>query len=427
MKKIYLILIALPFLLHSCLMEDNDIFSESAAERMSAALKHHQEVLTGAANGWVMEYYPERKQSYGGYTLFMKFEAKDKVTIASERGGDKAESSMYQLIGDSGPVLTFNTHNSLFHYFSDPRNPDGIGPEDSGMGGDYEFLVLESTSTKVTLKGKKTGNRIIMTPMAAGDHWGDKMKEYQDATSKIQGLNFSMSMGELKGNASISYRTFDITYPGANSAVESVKASYRILPTDEIEFYEPLKIAGKEIAKMKFSVNENEILTFIDVATGFTLVEIVPTLNEEIAMGNWYFAYSTLGLYGKQRWDIAKPGLAAEGEDLYSAWLEAGSWFSFRSLPYGANQFYAGAIGLTCELIGDDQVKLTFKGDVKGDGKYYYQNVVGFSGYMSALLGQFTLKGKEKKSPTEITFQDNARPTNTFTLHKKSILFPYDK
>ena len=57
--------------------------------------------------------------------MFVKFGDNNAVTVASEKGkADQTETSMYELIADSGPVLTFNTHNSLFHYFSDPNNPD---------------------------------------------------------------------------------------------------------------------------------------------------------------------------------------------------------------------------------------------------------------------------------------------------------------
>lgn len=428
MKKKYLIWILLPFIFQSCLMDDKDLFPESAADRMDTALKHHQEILMGATNGWILEYFPEKKQSYGGYTLFVKFEPHDMVTVASELyKADQTETSMYQLIGDSGPVLTFNTHNTLLHYFSDPHNPDGIGPGDSGMGGDYEFLMLESTPEKVTMKGKKTGNRIIMTPIAPGANWTDLMKDYQLAAAKIKGKKYKLSMGELEGTALASYRTFNITYPGDNAAIEVVMASYRVLSSNEIEFYEPLKIGGKEIAKMKFSVDAEGVITFTDAQSGLSLVELLPVLNQELVTGSWYFAYSKLGAYGKQRWDLAKIGLDAIDEQLYSAALTNGTSFAFGCVPNGTSTNYKGILGFNFQLIDTDQIKLSFAGTADSNGSYYYKNSQNFSQLINPLVGQFKLIANDKKNPTTIQLQDIAKPENVYVLSRSAVYWPYKK
>ena len=104
MKKIFWLLLTLPFVFQSCLKDDEDIFPDSAADRMDKALKLNKEVLIGASNGWIMEYFPEKTQKYGGYTILVKFDANDDVTVSTERGGaGVTETSMYELIGDSGP------------------------------------------------------------------------------------------------------------------------------------------------------------------------------------------------------------------------------------------------------------------------------------------------------------------------------------
>ncbi|MCP3894884.1 MAG: DUF4302 domain-containing protein [Bacteroides sp.] len=428
MKKKYLIWILLPFIFQSCLMDDKDLFPESAADRMNTVLKHHQEILMGATNGWILEYFPEKKQSYGGYTLFVKFEPHDMVTVASELyKADQTETSMYQLIGDSGPVLTFNTHNTLLHYFSDPHNPDGIGPGDSGMGGDYEFLMLESTPGKVTMKGKKTGNRIVMTPIASDANWTDLMKDYQLAAAKIKGKKYKLSMGELEGTALASYRTFNITYPGDNAAIEMIMASYRVLSSNEIEFYEPLKIGGKEITKMKFSVDADGVITFTDVQSGLSLVELLPVLNQELVKGSWYFAYSKLGTYGKQCWDLAKTGLDAIGEQLYSAALTNGISFAFGCVPNGASTNYKGILGFSYQLIDIDQIKLSYTGTSDNNGGYYYKNSPNFPQLINPLLGQFKLIANDKKNPTTIQLQDIAKPENVYVLSRSAVYWPYNK
>ena len=74
MKKIYyLLLLALPLIFQSCFKDDDDIFDKPASQRMEERLMQDQQVLMGATNGWIMEYFPEKEQSYGGYTMFVKF------------------------------------------------------------------------------------------------------------------------------------------------------------------------------------------------------------------------------------------------------------------------------------------------------------------------------------------------------------------
>jgi hypothetical protein len=123
--------------LSSCLKEDKDFFQDSASDRMEQYLVKSKEILKGAANGWMMSCYPSPTQEFGGYTLFLKFGDGDKVTVASElEAADKTETSLYTVSSNTGPILSFNTYNSMIHYFSEPRNRDGIGADDSGMRGD---------------------------------------------------------------------------------------------------------------------------------------------------------------------------------------------------------------------------------------------------------------------------------------------------
>jgi len=118
MKKI-LILLALPLLFNSCLKDDEDKFSKSATERIEEAVKEAITVLQGAENGWRMELYPESERIYGGYTLFLKFNADNTVVASSENfAAGKTESSYYSVVAESGPVLAFDTNNDIIHFYS---------------------------------------------------------------------------------------------------------------------------------------------------------------------------------------------------------------------------------------------------------------------------------------------------------------------
>lgn len=429
MKKIYyLVLLALPFLLQSCLKDDKEIFEEPASERLNATLKHHQEILMGATNGWMMEYYPEKTQKYGGYTLLMKFGEDDQVTIASELAkADKTETSMYQLIGDSGPILTFNTYNSMMHYFSDPRNPDGIGPGDSGMGGDYEFLVLEATAEKVTLKGKKTGNNIVMTPIANDAQWSEIIQEYAEAAEALQVSRYAFSVGNIEGSAKVSYRTFTVTYPGKNDVVEIELLSYRPVKGG-IELYKPFKIDGKEITQMSIMIDEDGIVNLVDQASGFVMTETPPSLNMLLVANQWFFQRSLLNSNTQKYWDTGYNKLLAKGYDLYYAYMGIEPNFGLYGFCFGAligNTYDATLLTYLYTLKGDNEITFKYEGRTTDIGIEFWNNGVG--NIVSSIIGSktFTITADNPKNPTVLTLTDVTNSDISFSLSKKEIYFPH--
>ena len=57
MKKLIILLAVLPLVLSSCLKDDKDAFGKTASERIREVQEGTEKALTGAANGWLMEYY----------------------------------------------------------------------------------------------------------------------------------------------------------------------------------------------------------------------------------------------------------------------------------------------------------------------------------------------------------------------------------
>src|SRR5665647_1236612 len=114
-KTIYIILCSATMLFGSCVKEEADIFTLSAAERLNKTLKDDIDTLQSAENGWVMEYFATTKSI--GYTMLLKFTKSGQVVIAgkSELTGNVliSDSSLYEMIGDNGPVLTFNIYNKV--------------------------------------------------------------------------------------------------------------------------------------------------------------------------------------------------------------------------------------------------------------------------------------------------------------------------
>lgn len=156
-----------------CKLEEEDVFSSTSAVRTITAEKEYKATLSAAPNGWVMDYFATTESE--GYSFLMKFDSSELVTIAASNKYTgsvyKTENSFFNVIADNGPVLTFDTYNSLFHQFSNPENPDG-----TGLGGDYEFIVMKCDSDLVSLKGKKRGTYIRLRKMDKTQNWADYFK-----------------------------------------------------------------------------------------------------------------------------------------------------------------------------------------------------------------------------------------------------------
>ena len=142
-------------------------------------------VLESAENGWVVKYYPNPQRTFGGYTLFFKFN-EGKVTVCTEIGGAKVtETSLYSMGEDLGPTVTFDTKNSLINYFIHPKNPDGLGSTYKGLEGDFQFTVMSTSPEEVIFRGIKTGNDYVLTPLTTSD-WVTEKQTYIDAAADME-------------------------------------------------------------------------------------------------------------------------------------------------------------------------------------------------------------------------------------------------
>ena len=96
MKKIYFILIAmLGLTVQSCLLEEKELFDSTPAERMEAYLEEYRTLLASAEEGWLLQYFPEETQAYGGYTYILEF-TRDSVAAYFELA-DKIEEPVASL------------------------------------------------------------------------------------------------------------------------------------------------------------------------------------------------------------------------------------------------------------------------------------------------------------------------------------------
>ncbi len=275
--RFYIELIVALLCLHSCVSEEKDIFDESAANRMNRALAEYNQILESAPAGWLMEYYAGGQNTpLGGYNYLCSF--KDgKVALAADylvwtdiygvvSDPYHQSESLYRLIGDQGPVLTFDTYNELLHAFSEPLGAPVT------LEGDYEFIFMSVTEDRIELKGKKNKNRIVLTRLESGTNWETLLAGINDiiySTMVYSKFNLIQS-GSLLGTVSLnSYHSYTFTI---GDATVSENAVYT---TEGIRFSEPVELPGGiVIESMKWNATEGKY-----VSTGGSDLSLVPEID----------------------------------------------------------------------------------------------------------------------------------------------------
>lgn len=423
MKKIYyLFCLVAVVLMTACTHEEEDLFDSPSANRADAEIQSCTEVLVGAENGWLMEYYPEMQQKYGGYNTLVKFDKDGKVAVSSDvYGADDVATSLYSVKQSAGIVLSFDTYNEIFHFYSDPDDPSGLGGPGYGMEGDYDFLILEATPEKVVLKGKKSGNVAVMTPIT--ESWETYISNIKAMEAAMFSNKFTLTAGGAEILVIRSERTLSLNYE-VDGEAKSQTAAYIVTPTG-MKFYSPVDVNGITFADLIYHASTDD---FTSSTAGVTMVKILPTIGELFVEGNWFIAYSQLGEFAKPYFDKVKEGEDAIGEELQYAFMgsmlsEAGKFgFNFMSSGYG------GVLHFNYQLDGNDKIALMFAGTAEGNGAWYFNNAGMGNATIPFGYGEprfFTLTTDNVKNPTYITLTEDGNPSNKMTLFAAQISFPF--
>lgn len=209
--KLSLLLLALPMLMTSCLKDDDEVFGESASQRLQKALDEARTVLRSSEKGWVMDYYVGDDSSYGGYAFTVKF---DSLTVtASSELTKGAATSYYKLTTDNGPVLTFDTYNDVLHALATPSAGNY-----EGNHADYEFQIVSATPELVVMRGRRTNNYVYLHPLTTTPEEylakvADTEKNFVVASlsTDVDGKNVSADLDINNRQASF-YSTTDSTF-----------------------------------------------------------------------------------------------------------------------------------------------------------------------------------------------------------------------
>ncbi len=301
MKKklfIYILLLLPMFAFQSCLKDQEEIFDKDAALRVQDAMDNADKAFTSAENGWLLEYYPEEAQSYGGCVFTIKF-ADGKATVSSDLDPGNSCESLYKMTNDQGPVLTFDTYNDLMHLFATPSSENY-----EAYHGDFEFVVDSIGDDAIKVHGKKTGNTFYFRKLETSpEEYINKVQKMED-NFIVSGLQGTVGVKKILGEFDLDNKQLLISNEDGSNAQQQA-----FVFTDAgIRFYKPFSINGELLSSLNFNAETN---TFTGVTSGGTAVTFNGTLPADYVKYDQY-----AGNYKLYYWPHKDP---STGKSVYYA------------------------------------------------------------------------------------------------------------
>ena len=105
---------------------------------------------------------------------------------------------------------------------------------------------MSTSPQEVVLRGIKTGNTHVLTPLTTSD-WATEMQTYIDAADDMEFKNYQCVVNGEVYNMTRSYRSFTIQSEDGESIIAPL-----VYTKEGISFYKPLKIGGESVSSMKF-------------------------------------------------------------------------------------------------------------------------------------------------------------------------------
>ena len=254
MKKILFVFFLATFV--SCQKnEPEDLFSKTPAERFAQSKNELLAALTSSEQGWKLSYFTN-SETFGGYTLLMKFDRNGRVEMTSDIGEEfTSTQSQYTIQEAQGTLLVFSTYNHI-HKLGDPQNPSDLNGK--GLEGEFQFIYYgkEGNKLKFRTQRKDTEQFVYFEPATAQEWstmqnlWGsiealesEPIRHYFKVTANGNVENYSLSL---------SHRYLTLTSTSNSGKV--LKTG--VLPTTEgLTFNPPLVIEGKTFTELPWDNN----------------------------------------------------------------------------------------------------------------------------------------------------------------------------
>lgn len=247
----------------SCLKDDEKLFPEKSAERITAAMNEAAKMLPTAEYGWLLEQYADQAQKSGGYACCVRFD--ETTAYVNGEFGKTPETvtkSLWKMTNDNGPTLTLDTYNEIFHYLATPT-PSNY----RAYQADMEYMVMNVTPDLITLRGKKTGYTMYLRKLTMpAEEYLAKVADLSDRLL-LKGVKGNVDGHEVDAVFDIDKRLLTV-----NSDGEEKDAVPYAVTADGIRLYRDTKITDNiSASEMKFTFNPTsgvpESVTFQNAAS----------------------------------------------------------------------------------------------------------------------------------------------------------------
>lgn len=201
----YLLMACVACTITSCVQDEDDLFSESAAQRVNTAVEKYTKLLEGAENGWVMNFYPFHDGEMGGVVFTADFADGTVSLLSQDAPDDDPSKSLYQIKGEQEVLLTIDTYNPVLHVYSGPQGSS----MPYGYESDYEFAVkgVSADEDTVYLQGKRYQQPLELVRLASGI---DKKEYIQDVNRVYKRIaRIPRPVAVVNGNDSIEIELTD--------------------------------------------------------------------------------------------------------------------------------------------------------------------------------------------------------------------------
>ena len=433
MKRIFSIILcgAVVAGFSSCKNEVDDIFEESSALRLNHAVATYGELLTSAENGWVMEYFANEEEQ--GYPMLVKFSADGSVTIGakntySNNNVYSTETSLYEVIADNGPVLSFNTYNTLFHVFSTPEDlPETEDEDEQGLGheGDYEFVIYEGDADHFVMKGKKHGLGINMYKLPADQSWDT----YFDQIDEIKNRYFSslietiyLTSGDERYTITgMSGGLMNFVPEGGDPISQTETTPFIVRLDGTVHLCTPFEGENENFAVQNFSLSDDGTLQCVD--ENQSAVISGPTIEEIFLGSTWSIDFERVnGAFAASLETLNNEHLNRFGNGLLSLQFMPSSsdlGYSLRFSFGTASRPTTGNIYVGMNLNGES---LTFSYDGTGDrnGLNMLNLISGYTALLDLLSSTtFTMSVESLPlCPIELRVSSTSNSEDWFVLRK---------
>lgn len=281
------------FLTQSCLHEQENVFDMSTSERLNEAQKYYEKILTGAENGWILEYITGDTDANrrGGFNFLLKFDGGNvTASIDALAMSDvdptnpnpyEQKTSLYRFDQDMSVTISFSSYNSFLHYYHEQHGSY------TTYKGDFEFTIMEANEDLVILRGKKYGNIMEMRRIPLDVSWESYLEDINDIIDICSVYSqFELSKNDqVIGSGSLN-SNFRYTFQINSDEV----SSNAIFTTEGIKFIEPLSIDNKEYIHFRW---DNEAKVYNSIENNGDL-KILPLLDPSYLYYEDYIGEYTL-------------------------------------------------------------------------------------------------------------------------------------